>query len=89
MSKNNYHRSHFTVKIKFTTTMLINSVQQTFIECLLFTSADLRPSLQGGKIKEELSQRTKLNATNYRYLGNVILEGIPPPPPPRLVMNVL
>lgn len=48
------------MKIKFMTNMLINSANTSY---LLFTSADLRPSLQGGKTKEELFQRVKLNAT--------------------------
>lgn len=73
MSKNNYHRTCFTAMIKFTTNVLINSIQQTIIKYLLFTSPRVRPvnrkalparRSQSDKIKEELSQRAKLNATD-------------------------
>ena len=75
MSKNDYHRIHFTAKIKFTTNVLINSIKQIFIEYRFFTSAGFRPvnkkkasparRSQSDKIKEELSKRAKLNAANY------------------------
>lgn len=80
VSKNNYHRTCFTAVIKFTTNMLINSIQQTIIKYLLFTSPRVRPvnrkalparRSQSDKIKEGVPKSQTKCYWLYRYLENV------------------